>query len=112
MNAVYARGAKFVPVSLGTNFGGGEVLMGRYGCLNCSSNTGDFAFLVIALGVVAFGVYAAKQRRQSSGPPTEPGVEKVSVDEAGWETKVSGNAEGRAVNLPKDREGWETRPEG
>ena len=111
MKAVYARGAKFVPVDLRTNFGSGEVLMGRYGCLNCSSNTGDFAFLVIALGVVAFGVYAARQR-QSSGPPKEPGEEKVAVDEEGWETKVSGNAEGKAVNLPKDREGWETRPEG
>jgi hypothetical protein len=112
MKAVYARGAKFVPIVLGTNFGSREVLMGRYGCFNCSSNTGDFAFLVIALGVAAFGVYAAKQRRQSSGPPTEQGEEKVSVYEEGWETKVSGNAEGRAVNLPDDREGWETRPKG
>jgi hypothetical protein len=112
MNAVYARPAKFVPVTLGTNFGGREVLMGHYGCLNCSSNTGDFAFLVIALGVVAFGVYAARQRHQASGPSKEPGEEKVAVDEEGWETKVSRNAEGKAVNLPQDREGWETRPEG
>jgi len=112
MKAVYARGTKFIPVALGTKFGSGEVLMGRYGCLNCSSNTGDFAFLVIALGVVAFGVYAARKRRESSGPPKEPGEEKVAVDEEGWETKVSGNVEGKAVNLPKDREGWETRPEG
>jgi hypothetical protein len=110
--AVYGRGAKFVPVSLGTNFGSGEVLMGRYSCFNCSSNTGYFAFLVIALGFAAFSVYAARQRRQSSGPPTEPGEEKVAVDEEGWETKVSGSVEGRAVNLPKDREGWETTPEG
>jgi hypothetical protein len=93
MNAVYARPAKFLPVTLGTNFGSGEVLMGHYGCLNCSSNTGDFAFLVIALGVVAFSVYAARQRHQSSGPPTEPGEEKVAVDEEGWETKVPGNVE-------------------
>jgi len=112
MKAVYARGTKFVPVGLGANFGSGEVLMGRYGCLNCSSNTGDFAFLVIALGVAAFGAYAAIQRHQSSGPPTEPGEEKVSVDEEGWETKGPGNAEGRAVGPPKDREGWETKPEG
>jgi hypothetical protein len=112
MNAIYARVPKFVPITLRTNFGSGEVLMGRYGCFNCSSNTGDFAFLVIALGVVAFGVYAARQRRQASGPPTDQGEEKVAVDEEGWETKVAGKAEGRAVNLPKDREGWETRPEG
>ena len=101
-----------MPIALGANFGSREVLMGRYGCFNCSSNTGDFAFLVIALGVAAFGVYVAKQRHQSSGPPTEPGEEKFSVDEEGWETKVSSNEEGRAVDLPKDREGWETRPEG
>ena len=86
--------------------------MGRYGCLNCSSNTGDFAFLVIAFGVAAFGVYAAKQRRQSSGPPTEPAEEKVAVDEEGWETKVSGVTEGIAVNPSKEEEGWETKPEG
>jgi hypothetical protein len=112
MKAVYARGTKFVPVTLRTNIGGGEVLMGRYGCFNCSSNTGDFAFLVIALGVAAFGAYAAKQRRQSSSSSSEPSEEKVAIDEQGWETKVSGSAEGRAVNLPKDKEGWETRPEG
>jgi hypothetical protein len=112
MSAVYARGAKFVPVALGSKFGSGEVLLGRYGCLNCSSNTGDFAFVVIALGVVVFGVYAARQRRESSSPSREQREEKLSVDEEGWETKVSGGAEGRSVNLPKDREGWETKPDG
>jgi hypothetical protein len=110
--AVYARGTKFIPVALGTNFGTGEVLMGRYGCLNCSSTTGDFAFLVIALGVVVFGVYAAKQRRQSSGLPREPKQEeKVAVDEEGWEIKVSDNAEAKAVDPTKDKD-WETKPEG
>jgi hypothetical protein len=111
MRAVYARGAKFVPVALGTSFGSGSVLTGRYACFNCSSNSGDFALLVIALGVLAFGLYAAKQRRRSSGPSTEQGEEKVAVDEEGWETKVSGSAEGRAVNLPKNKEDWETKPE-
>ena len=111
-HAVYARGTKFVPVGLGTKIGSGEVLMGRYGCLNCSSNTGYFAFLVIAFGVVAFGVYAARQRRQSSAPPREEEEEKVSVDEEGWETRVPGSVEERSVNLPKDGEGWETKPEG
>jgi hypothetical protein len=87
--------------------------MGRYGCFNCSSTTGYFAFLVIAFGVLAFGVYAATQRRQSSGPATEPKQEeKVAVDEEGWEIKVSDRAEGKAVDPTKDKEGWETKPEG
>jgi hypothetical protein len=112
MRAVYARGTKFVPVALGTKLGSGEVLMGRYGCFNCSSTTGYFAFVVIAIGVMAFGVYATKQRRQSSRPLTEPEEEKLSVDEEGWETKVLDSREGKAVDLPKDKEGWETKPEG
>ena len=101
-----------MPVGLGTKIGSREVLMGRYGCLNCSSTTGYFAFVVIALGVVAFGVFAARQRRQSSAPPAEEEEEKVSVDAEGWETRVTGSTEGRAANLPKDKEGWETRSEG
>ena len=112
MNAVYGRGAKFVPVSLGTNFGSREVLMGRYGCLNCSSNTGDFAFLVIAFGVVAFGVFAAKQRRQSRGPEQDrQDDEPVIVDEEGWETKSFDSKE-PSTKVSGDDEGWETRPEG
>jgi len=111
MRAVYARGAKFVPVSLGTSFGSGEVLMGRYGCFNCSSNTGDFAFLVIALGVAAFGVYAAKQRRQSSRPEDHQDDEQVTVDEKGWETKSFDSKE-PSTKASGDDEGWETRPEG
>jgi hypothetical protein len=111
MNAVYARGAKFVPVTLGTNFGSGGVLMGHYGCFNCSSNTGDFAFLVIALGVAAFGVYAAKQRRQSSRPEDHQGVEQVRVDKEGWETKSFDSKEPSTKASEKD-EGWETKPEG
>jgi len=112
MKAVYARGAKFVPVSLGTNFGSGEVLMGRYGCFNCSSNTGDFAFLVIALGVAAFGTYAAKQRRQSSKPEEDhQDDEQVIVDEKGWETKSFDSKE-PSTKASGDDEGWETKPEG
>src|SRR3989442_7113872 len=112
MKAVYARGAKFVPVGLGANFGSGEVLMGRYGCLNCSSNTGDFAFLVIALGVAAFGVYAAKQRRQSSGHEEDhQDDERVIVDEEGWETKSIDRKE-PSTKASGDDESWETKPEG
>ena len=112
MRAVYARGAKFVPVSLGTSFGSGEVLMGRYGCFNCSSNTGDFAFLVIALGVAAFGVYAVKQRRQYSRPEEDhQDDEQVIVDQGGWETKSFDSKE-PSTKASGDDEGWETKPEG
>jgi len=111
MKAVYARGAKFVPVTLGTNFGSGGVLMGHYGCFNCSSNTGDFAFLAIALGFVAFGVYAAKQRRQSGRPEDHQDDEQVIVDEEGWETKSLGSKE-PSTKASGDDEGWETKPEG
>jgi len=112
MKAVYARGAKFVPVTLGTNFGSREVLMGRYGCINCSSNTGDFAFLVIAIGFVAFGVYAAKQRRQSSRREEEhQDGDQVVVDKEGWETKSVVSKE-PSTKASGDDEGWETKPEG
>ncbi len=111
MKAVYARGTKFVPVGLGTNFGSREVLMGHYGCLNCSSNTGDFAFLVIALGVAVFGLYAAKQRRQSSRPEDHQDDELVVVDKEGWETKSFDSKE-PSTKASGDDEGWETKPEG
>jgi len=111
MNAVYARGAKFVPIALGTNFGSREVLMGRYGCLNCSSNTGDFAFLVVALGVAVFGLYAAKQGRQSSRPEDHQDDEQVVVDKEGWETKSFDSKE-PSTKASGDDEGWETKPEG
>jgi uncharacterized membrane protein YebE (DUF533 family) len=112
MKAVYARGAKFVPLSLGTNFGSGEVLMGHYGCFNCSSNTGDFAFLVIALGVLAFGVYATKQRHQSSRLEEDhQDDEQVIVDQEGWETKSNDSKE-PSTKVSGDDEGWETKPEG
>jgi len=112
MRAVYARGAKFVPIALGATFGSGGVLMGRYGCFNCSSNTGDFAFLVIALGVAAFGVYAAKQRRQSRrSEENHQDDEQVIMDEEGWETKSLDSKESSTKASGKD-EGWETKPEG
>jgi len=86
--------------------------MGRYGCLNCSSNTGDFAFLAIALGFVAFGVYAAKQRRQSSRSKEDhQDDEQVLMDEEGWETKSSDSKEPSTKASGED-EGWETKPVG
>jgi hypothetical protein len=113
-------------------FGSGMVLSGHYGCVDCGSVSGYFAFLVIAFGVLAFGIYAAKQRRQSSGLPEAPEKEKAWVDEQGWETKLSQGEEVRMNTskkdeewLPKpsegeeavetnhgnDDEGWETKPE-
>ena len=101
-----------MPVALGINFGSREVLMGRYGCFNCSSNTGDFAFLVIALGFVAFGVYAAKQRRQSRrSEENHQDDEQVIMDEEGWETKSFDSKEPSTKASGNDG-GWETKPEG
>ena len=100
-----------MPIALGANFGSGGVLMGRYGCFNCSSNTGDFAFLVIALGVAAFGVYAAKQRRQSVRPEDHQDDAQVIVDEKGWETKSFDSKEPSTKASGNDG-GWETKPEG
>ena len=102
-----------MPVGLGTKIGGGEVLMGRFGCLNCSSTTGYFAFLVIAFGVVVFGVFVARQRRQSSAPPTEEEEERVAGDQEGWETKVSDSGDSTGLNESKEEENWQAKvPEG
>ena len=90
-------------------FGDRTVLSGHYGCVNCESVTGYFAFLVIAFGVLAFGIYAAKQRRQSHVLPKEPEQEKVLVDQEGWETKLS-EAEAERVNASKKDENWQSKP--
>ena len=86
-------------------------LSGRYGCINCESNSGYFAFLVIAIGVLLFGVYAAKQRRR---PPShdETKDEKVLVDEEGWEMKASENPKPVEPKGSSLDEGWETKPDG
>ena len=70
------------------------VLSGDYDCHetiigNCGSVSGAFAYLVVALGTMAFAVYAIRLRRQSRSLPEELKPENVVVDKEGWETKAS-----------------------
>src|SRR3989442_3771536 len=79
------------------------VLSGHSDCfeniiVNCGSVSASFAFLVVALGVLIFGIYATKQRRQSPARLGGPKAEESFVDKEGWETKGS-----------DDEEGWETK---
>src|SRR6266571_2606028 len=71
-----------------------------------------FRFPVVGLGVLIFGIYVARQRWQSSGPPEELEPEEVFVDREGWETKVSDDKEQGGTKASKDEEGWEGKPEG
>jgi len=80
--------------------------------MNCGSVSASFAFLVVALGVLIFGIYIAKQRRQSMGPPDEQEPEKVFVDQEGWETKVLDVADRPETKATDDEEGWEKKSDG
>jgi hypothetical protein len=78
---------------------------------NCGSSSASFAFLVIAFGALAFGIYATKQYRRSPSQPGELKPEKVFVDEEGWERKASDDEEGRETTVSDDEEGWEKKAE-
>jgi hypothetical protein len=67
---------------------------------NCGTPSAFFSLLVVAAGVLVFGIYVAKQRRQPPAQPEDQETENVGVDREGWETKGS-----------EDEEGWETNPE-
>jgi hypothetical protein len=132
-NARYARGTLFAE-NLQANFGTQTVLSGHYYCINCGGSVSAlFGFLVIAFGVLIFGVYAIMQRRQSRGSPREqPEKEKVLVDKEGWETKVPNSQDASSLNSSKNEgnrqakgreeeestetklpgdESWETKPD-
>ncbi len=99
--------------NLQANFNTTTVLSGHSDCsenliANCGSTTAWFAFLVIALGVIIFGIYATEQRRRAR--PRELKPEKVFVDEEGWETKVFDD-EDRETRVFDDGGGWETKAE-
>ncbi len=90
--ASYRSGGSLFIENLRANFNGRAVLSGHSDCseniiVNCGNSTASFAFLVIAVGVSLFGVYAVKQRRRSRAPRRGPEGEKVFVDKEGWETK-------------------------
>jgi hypothetical protein len=116
MDPRYGRGS-FYTETLGVNFNPIPVFSGHYDChenlvANCGTVSASFAFLVVGLGVLIFGIYVARQRRQSSGLPEELEPEEVFVDREGWETKVSDDQEQREAKASKDEEGWEGKPEG
>jgi hypothetical protein len=98
--------------SIGNKIGDRNVLSGHYDCsenliVSCGSVSVSFAFLAIAIGALAFAVYAVKERRKSSRLPNEPKPEKVVVDKEGWETKASDGKkrEGKRSSMDmKDRE--------
>jgi len=116
MDPRYGRGS-FYTETLGANFNTIPVLSGHYDCqenliVNCGTVSASFAFLVVGLGVLIFGIYVARQRRQSSGPPEELEPEEVFVDREGWETKVTDDQEKGGTKASKDEKGWEAKPEG
>jgi len=91
LGSLYRRGS-FTAENLQANFNTRTTLSGHSDCsenliANCGSSSASFAFLVIAVGVSIFGIYAVKLRRRSRAPRGEPKDEKVFVDTEGWETK-------------------------
>ncbi|HYY92613.1 MAG TPA: hypothetical protein VE955_11565 [Candidatus Dormibacteraeota bacterium] len=76
-------------------------LSGHFDCRenligNCGSSFDPFAFLVIALGFLLFGIYAIRQRREPPSQPREAqGAQpsEVYVDKEGWETRISNDQE-------------------
>jgi hypothetical protein len=91
------RGQSFAE-NLQGKFNPTTVLSGHYDChenliANCGTVSASFAFLVVALGVLIFSIYAAKQRWQSPRLQEELEPEEVIVDKEGWETKASEDEE-------------------
>jgi len=112
MNSFYGRGSLYTE-NLGADFNTGVVLSGHSDChenliVNCGTVSASFAFLVVGLGVLIFGIYAAKQHRQSHILQEEP--EEVIVDKEGWETKASEDEGRNERKGPSDEQGWEKKP--
>jgi len=112
----YGRGS-FIAENLQANFNTRVALSGHDDChenliVNCGTVSASFAFLVVGLGVLIFGIYAAKQRRQSHSLQGELEPEEVIVDKEGWETKASED-EGRNERKGRgDEQDWEEKPGG
>jgi hypothetical protein len=110
------RGSLFTE-NLHGKFSTTTVLSGHSDCfenliLNCGSVSASFAFLVIALGVLIFSIYATKQRRQSLAHPGGLKPEESLVEKEGSETKgFDDDKEGRETRDIADEEGWETKAE-
>jgi hypothetical protein len=116
MNSLYGRGS-FYTENLRGNFNTRVVLSGHYDChenliANCGTVSASFAYLVVALGVLIFGIYAAKQRWRSRSLQGELEPEEVIVDKEGWETKASEDEERSERKGRGGDQGWEEKPGG
>jgi len=113
-NSRLAKGSAEV---LRSNLTGKTVLSGHYDCHetiigNCGSVSGSFAYLVVALGAIAFAVYAIRLRRQSPSLPEELRHENVLVDKEGWETKASDGKKRKREKSSNDKEDREQKSDG
>ena len=114
MNSRLGKGSAEV---LRSNLTGKTVLSGHYDCHetiigNCGSVSGSFAYLVVALGAIAFAVYAIRLRRQSPSLPEELRHENVLVDKEGWETKASDGKKRKREKSSNDKEDREQKSGG
>jgi hypothetical protein len=93
------------------------VLTGHYDChetliANCGTVSASFAYLVVAIGAIAFAIYAIRLRGRSPGPPEEAKPENVVVDKEGWETKDFEGKKRKDTKASKEDDDWEKKPEG
>jgi hypothetical protein len=114
MNTRFGKGsAEFLRSNLTTK----TVLSGHYDCHetiigNCGTVSASFAYLVVALGAMAFAVYAIRLRGRSPSLPEELRPENVVVDKEGWETKASDKKERRSKKPLSDQRDRDEKPEG
>jgi hypothetical protein len=101
--------------SLGGHINTPTILTGNYEChetllANCGTVSASFAYLVVALGAIAFAIYAIRLRGVSPGPK-EAKPEKVVVDKEGWETKDSQGKKRKETKPSNEDDDWEKKPE-
>ncbi len=114
MNSRLGKGSAEV---LRSNLTGKTVLSGRYDCHetivgNCGTASGSFAYLVVALGAIAFAVYAIRLRRQAPSLPGELKPENVVVDKEGWETKSTDGKKPKRKKSSNDKVDREQKSDG
>ncbi len=114
MNSRFGKGSA---ENLRSNLTTRTVLAGHYDChetllANCGTASASFAYLVVALGAIAFAVYAIRLRRRSPSLPEELRPENVVVDKEGWETKASDKKERQRKKSFNDQGDRDEKPEG
>jgi len=114
VDSSYRRGSVFEE-NLRADFNTTVTLSGHYDCFenviaNCGTSSASFAFLVIAFGALAFGIYVAKQRGQSLSGGLK--TEKDFGYNQGWERKGFDDEEGWEEKRFDDEERREPKGEG